>query len=83
MAKAAADYLAERDVMTMFTCPLERARENGAARASRQAVQCVEPDGGQSSSSSHEDHFEGLVSGVRGRLAAAAARALPSLPWKS
>src|SRR5450755_4769818 len=59
MAKAAADYLAERDVVAVFTSPLERARETAEPVAERFGVEpvvderLIEP----------WNHFEGLVFG--------------------
>jgi broad specificity phosphatase PhoE len=60
MAKAAADYLAERDVVAIFTSPLERARETAEPLAERFALEpvvderLIEP----------WNHFEGKVFGV-------------------
>ena len=60
MAKAAADYLAERDVVGIFTSPLERARETAEPLAERFRLdpivddRLIEP----------WNHFEGLVFGV-------------------
>jgi broad specificity phosphatase PhoE len=60
MAKAAADYLAERDVVAIFTSPLERARETAEPLSERFRLdpivddRLIEP----------WNHFEGLVFGV-------------------
>jgi broad specificity phosphatase PhoE len=60
MAKAAADYLAERDVVAIFTSPLERAKETAEPLAERFSLEpivderLIEP----------WNHFEGLVFGV-------------------
>ena len=60
MAKAAADFLAERDVVAVFTSPLERARETAEPVAERFSLEpvvderLIEP----------WNHFEGLVFGV-------------------
>ena len=60
MAKAAADYLAERDVVAIFTSPLERARETAEPLAERFSLEpvvderLIEP----------WNHFEGKVFGV-------------------
>ena len=60
MAKAAADYLAERDVVAIFTSPLERARETAEPLSERFRLdpivddRLIEP----------WIHFEGLVFGV-------------------
>lgn len=60
MAKAAADYLAERDVVALFTSPLDRARETAEPLAERFGLvpvvdeRLIEP----------WNHFEGLVFGV-------------------
>jgi len=60
MAKAAADFLAERDVVAIFTSPLERARETAEPVAERFSLEpvvderLIEP----------WNHFEGLVFGV-------------------
>jgi broad specificity phosphatase PhoE len=60
MAKAAADYLAERDVVAIFTSPLERARETAEPVAERFSLEpvvderLIEP----------WNHFEGLVFGI-------------------
>src|ERR1700743_2752118 len=64
MAKAAADYLAERDVVAIFTSPLERARETAEPLSERFRLdpivddRLIEP----------WNHFEGLVFGVGERL---------------
>src|SRR6201995_5017442 len=60
MAKAAADFLAERDVVAIFTSPLERARETAEPLSERFSLEpivderLIEP----------WNHFEGLVFGV-------------------
>lgn len=60
MAKAAADYLAERDIVGVFTSPLERARETAEPVAERFSLEpvvderLIEP----------WNHFEGLVFGI-------------------
>ena len=60
MAKAAADYLAERDVVAIYTSPLERARETAEPLSERFRLdpivddRLIEP----------WNHFEGLVFGV-------------------
>ena len=60
MAKAAAGYFAERDVVAIFTSPLERARETAEPLAERFSLEpvvderLIEP----------WNHFEGLVFGV-------------------
>ena len=60
MAKAAADHLAERDVVAIFTSPLERARETAEPLSERFRLdpivddRLIEP----------WNHFEGLVFGV-------------------
>jgi broad specificity phosphatase PhoE len=60
MAKAAADYLAERDVVAIFTSPLERARETAEPQSERFRLdpivddRLIEP----------WNHFEGLVFGI-------------------
>lgn len=60
MAKAAADFLAERDVVAVFTSPLERAWETAEPVAERFSLEpvvderLIEP----------WNHFEGLVFGV-------------------
>ncbi len=60
MAKAAADFLAERDVVAIFTSPLERARETAEPVAERFGLEpivdqrLIEP----------WNHFEGMVFGV-------------------
>src|ERR1700684_1670449 len=41
MAKAAADYLAERDVVAIFTSPLERARETAEPLAERVSLEPI------------------------------------------
>src|ERR1700742_2455895 len=60
MAKAAADFLAERDVVAIYTSPLERARETAEPLAERFSLEpvvderLIEP----------WNHFEGKVFGV-------------------
>jgi broad specificity phosphatase PhoE len=60
MAKAAADFLAERDVVAVFSSPLDRARETAEPVAERFGLEpqiderLIEP----------WNHFEGLVFGV-------------------
>jgi broad specificity phosphatase PhoE len=60
MAKAAADFLAERDVVAIFTSPLDRARETAEPVAERFGLEptvddrLIEP----------WNHFEGKVFGV-------------------
>jgi broad specificity phosphatase PhoE len=60
MAKAAADYLAERDVVVIRTSPLERAKETAEPLAERFSLEptvddrLIEP----------WNHFEGMVFGV-------------------
>jgi broad specificity phosphatase PhoE len=60
MAKAAADFLAERDVVAIFSSPLDRARETAEPLAERFSLdpvvdeRLIEP----------WNHFEGLVFGV-------------------
>src|ERR1700742_3778266 len=60
MAKAAADFLAERDVVAIYTSPLERARETAEPLSERFRLdpivddRLIEP----------WNHFEGLVFGV-------------------
>jgi broad specificity phosphatase PhoE len=60
MAKAAADFLAERDVVAIFTSPLERARETAEPVAERFGLapivdeRLIEP----------WNHFEGMVFGI-------------------
>ena len=60
MAKAAADFLAERDVVAIFTSPLDRARETAEPVAERFSLEpriddrLIEP----------WNHFEGKVFGV-------------------
>src|ERR1700744_4712581 len=62
MAKAAADYLAERDVVVIRTSPLERAKETAEPLAERFSLEptvddrLIEP----------WNHFEGMVFGVGG-----------------
>ncbi len=60
MAKAAADYLAERDVVAVFTSPLERARETAEPVAERFGVEPIVDERLIES----WNHFEGLVFGV-------------------
>jgi broad specificity phosphatase PhoE len=60
MAKAAADFFAERDVVTIFSSPLDRARETAEPLAERFGIEpviderLIEP----------WNHFEGKVFGV-------------------
>ena len=60
MAKAAADYLAERDVVAIFTSPLERARETAEPLSERFRLDPVVDD----RLIEPWNHFEGLVFGV-------------------
>jgi broad specificity phosphatase PhoE len=60
MAKAAADYLAERDVVGIFTSPLERARETAEPLAERFGLEPIVDD----RLIEPWNHFEGLVFGV-------------------
>ena len=60
MAKAAADYLAERDVVAVFTSPLERARETAEPVAERFGLEPIVDERLIES----WNHFEGLVFGV-------------------
>src|SRR5579875_2959751 len=60
MAKAAADYLAERDVVAIFTSPLERARETAEPLAERFSLEPIVDD----RLIEPWNHFEGLVFGV-------------------
>src|SRR5579875_2003635 len=59
MAKAAADYLAERDVVAIFTSPLERARETAEPVAERFSLMPVVDD----RLIEPWNHFEGMVFG--------------------
>src|ERR1700761_6301635 len=60
MAKAAADHLAERDVVAIFTSPLERARETAEPLAERFSLEPIVDD----RLIEPWNHFEGLVFGV-------------------
>lgn len=60
MAEAAADYFAERDVVALFTSPLERARETVAPVARRLRLEPVADERLIES----WNHFEGLRFGV-------------------
>src|ERR1700760_2376286 len=60
MAKAAADHLAERDVVAIFTSPLERARETAEPLGGRFSLEPIGDDG----LIEPWNHFEGLVFGV-------------------
>ena len=60
MAKAAADYLAEHDVVAIFTSPLERARETAEPLAERFNLEPIVDD----RLIEPWNHFEGLVFGV-------------------
>lgn len=60
MAKAAADYLAERDVVAIFTSPLERARETAEPLAERFSLEPIVDD----RLIEPWNHFEGMTFGV-------------------
>lgn len=60
MARAAADYFAERPVVALFASPLERAQETAAPVGERLALPVVADDRLIESS----NHFEGLKFGV-------------------
>src|SRR5579875_100086 len=60
MAKAAADFLAERDVVAIFTSPLDRARETAEPVAERFGLEPVVDD----RLIEPWNHFEGMVFGV-------------------
>src|SRR5580704_12297380 len=60
MAKAAAGYLAERDVVAIFTSPLERAKETAEPLAERFRLEPVVDD----RLIEPWNHFEGKVFGV-------------------
>ncbi len=60
MAKAAADFLAERDVVTVLTSPLDRARETAEPVAERFGLEPVVDD----RLIEPWNHFEGMVFGV-------------------
>jgi broad specificity phosphatase PhoE len=60
MAKAAADYLAERDVVAVFTSPLDRARETAEPVAERFGLEPIVDD----RLIEPWNHFEGMVFGV-------------------
>src|ERR1700761_2246128 len=62
MAKAAADHLAERDVVAIFTSPLERARETAEPLAERFSLEPIVDD----RLIEPWNHFEGLVFGGGG-----------------
>ena len=75
MAEAAADYLAERDVVAVFTSPLERARETAGPVAERFGLEPMVDERLIES----WNHFEGLVFGVGdGSLQAAQALVVPA-----
>src|SRR5579875_3617835 len=59
MAKAAADFLAERDVVAIFTSPLDRARETAEPVAERFGLEPVVDD----RLIEPWNHFEGMVWG--------------------
>src|ERR1700761_774943 len=60
MAKAAADHLAERDVVAIFTSPLERARATAETLAEGVSLEPIVDD----RLIEPWNHFEGLVFGV-------------------